>query len=416
MLLKVMFLKNKVSEVVRSELNLLVGEVIRPLLNDIRCRFAEMKIQQEQTALTANDVVRDIVCQMTNLHKENALLTGSVETELLNVHQTQQQQHQALQSVDETMNKNFSVADRIIAEQQARLDPIDTRTIRSRTIRMKVDPTSSDPSSSSSSVPPCDSNPIVRTSVEMPCEANFSQSLPPRLPCEVNQVAHSPSEVPCEVNNLSYSPSRSPNAVPSSSSVLHPPTSQHYAPYPNLSSSHPTPSVHYDSRLPLAADRDHAFGDRIPSSLAYPMIPMKLIPPPEFSSIRYATWKKEVGYWRELYSYVSEGQILCALGLTASSELKRILMHFMKKTRDTPQSRTLKNILIVLDENYAISSREREMVAMEKLSQLMKEPNESYQIFWHRYETVMDSLESSRESLGEEFLFMRCLKALNLLA
>ena len=56
-------------------------------------------------------------------------------------------------------------------------------------------------------------------------------------------------------------------------------------------------------------------------------------------------------------------------------------MHFVKKTRSEPQSRTMENLLIVLDGNYAVSSRGREMAATDKLPQMMKEQNESYQLF-----------------------------------
>ena len=373
------------STVVRSELNLLVGEVIRPLLNDIRSRFEEMKTHQALTAPTANDVVRDIVSKLRTLHGENRFISGSVENEMMHVQRTQQQQ-QSLQSVDEIMSKNPPKADQLFLAQQARIDSIDTRDIRSQNIRMKVDNSVSDPSPSSSAGQPVEQTPLIH--------------LYPKKPCGANTSFHSPSGIPCEVNHLIFAPPGVPREAPPLSTTL-PASSDHR-------------EADYNHRFPSSFGQERRRNESSDSQFGFPMMPAKLIPPPEFSAVRYAAWKKEVGYWRELYSYVPEGQVMCTLGLTATSELKRILMRFVKKTRNEPQSRTLKNLMLVLDENYAVSSRDREMDEMGKLSQLYKEPNEPYQLFWHRYETIMDALESPRGSLGEEFLFTRCLKGLNL--
>ena len=350
-----------VSSAIRKELNQLVGEVIRPLLADIRCRFDELKVQQAQTASKANDVVRDIIQSMQNFHAEHRPITGNVENEMKNVRRTQVQQQQALLSVDEVMQQNFSVADRALSAQQARIDSLGRRNIRSRINRGPLDASASDPSSSSSAMP-CEAPDSYLSSSFAPCEANRSSSSYPSLvPCEVNQPTHrSPvGIVPCEVSRTFISPSGVPCEVNACQSpfLTHP--NQPINNGIDSVSAHPTSFVPPTVQFPSSDRNRFPSDDRNISPPAAPMMPMKLIPPPEFSAARYATWKKEVNYWRELYSYVSEGQIMCTLGLTATSELKRILMHFVKTTRHDPRLRSINNLFAILGENYAVSSREK---------------------------------------------------------
>ena len=51
---------------------------------------------------------------------------------------------------------------------------------------------------------------------------------------------------------------------------------------------------------------------------------------------------------------------------------------------------------------------------MDRLNASQRENSGSIQIFWFKYDLMIEQLETMKYSLGEEFLPMRCLKALNL--
>ena len=140
----------------------------------------------------------------------------------------------------------------------------------------------------------------------------------------------------------------------------------------------------------------------------------ELAPPPEFSPIRFPSWKKEILYYRDLYHYVSDSQIIMTMGPHASPELKRITMSFAKPTRSRPESRTISNLLQLIGDNYASSSRELEMESLDRLLSIRKEARESFQIFWFRFGSLLSSLESHQDNLISEFLFLRPFKALGL--
>ena len=89
------------------------------------------------------------------------------------------------------------------------------------------------------------------------------------------------------------------------------------------------------------------------------VMPMKLAPPPEFTSSPYNTWREDFLFWRELYSFVGDQQVYAVLGLHANAALKRIMINFTKSTRGDLSRRTLKGLLRLLDESFEASSQER---------------------------------------------------------
>ena len=94
----------------------------------------------------------------------------------------------------------------------------------------------------------------------------------------------------------------------------------------------------------------------------------KLNPPPKFDSRHLNAWIRDVRYWRELYSTIDELQILSALGLNASEDLKEILMNYFEDTKDTVRNRSLESFLLCVRKEFgAIQEIER----MGRLNDLM---------------------------------------------
>ena len=133
------------------------------------------------------------------------------------------------------------------------------------------------------------------------------------------------------------------------------------------------------------------------------IIPSKLIAPPEFTPAKYGTWKREISFRMELYAYIPEPAILANMGLTANTTLRRVMMQFM---RETPvESRTLRNLIRILDSQYQQSSREREMEALDRWMDFKKESSDSIQVFWWKFENLLHRMEGTRSSLSDDVIF-----------
>ena len=139
----------------------------------------------------------------------------------------------------------------------------------------------------------------------------------------------------------------------------------------------------------------------------------KVTAPPVFSVEKYSAWRKELVFWRELYFYVPDLHLLSVLGLHADAILKSLLMKFHYNTRDDDQQRNLSNLLRLLDENYLLTSKERELKQMDKLMELRRSAEENVISFWLKFEYILQALDGCSSQLSESFLFIRALKSLN---
>ena len=114
----------------------------------------------------------------------------------------------------------------------------------------------------------------------------------------------------------------------------------------------------------------------------------KLNPPPQFDSNHVNAWVLHVRYWRELYSTIDELQILSAMWLNASDELKDILMDFPDDTKDRMRERTSESFLTCVRREYgAIQELER----MDRLGELMmfkRKQDMSIRSFWRQFKRL----------------------------
>ena len=172
----------------------------------------------------------------------------------------------------------------------------------------------------------------------------------------------------------------------------------------------PTSSEDFDSQQILMLEK-LASDRQVGSTPAYTNF--KVTAPPVFSVEKYSVWRKELVFWRELYFYVPDLHLLSVLGLHADSILKSLLMKFHYSTRDDGHRRTLSNLLRLLDENYLITSKERELKQMDKLMDLRRSADENVISFWMKFESILQALDGCSSQLSESFLFIRALKSLN---
>ena len=82
---------------------------------------------------------------------------------------------------------------------------------------------------------------------------------------------------------------------------------------------------------------------------------MKLVAPPAFNPLRYAAWKRDVSYWRDLYQYVPEDQIISSIGLNANDQLRRVVILVTKATRLQLETRTLRNLFETFSKLFSVN-------------------------------------------------------------
>ena len=86
-------------------------------------------------------------------------------------------------------------------------------------------------------------------------------------------------------------------------------------------------------------------------------------------------------------------------------------MKLFRDTKDAPGERNLQNLAKLLDKSYALSGRGREMAPMERLFEAKREPLETMQSFWLRFDMILSTLERANTVISPELLFMRALKS-----
>ena len=139
----------------------------------------------------------------------------------------------------------------------------------------------------------------------------------------------------------------------------------------------------------------------------------RINPPPMFDQTKFLAWKRDVLFWRDIYWYIEDSQLMSVLSLNASPVLKKFLMTFLRRTREQPDQRTLKNVIDILQKQFAASIKEREMAYLDEMLTLKRESAELIQAFWYRYEELVLHLEGHAIQLPENMLFLRLLRALN---
>ena len=92
---------------------------------------------------------------------------------------------------------------------------------------------------------------------------------------------------------------------------------------------------------------------------------------------------------------------------------KKILAQFLRRSRDDPGSRTIANFLKVLQDQFVANIKERQVVQIDELLSIRREPSELIQTFWFQWEELQHNLEWSDIELPRSLLFPRLLKALN---
>ena len=104
------------------------------------------------------------------------------------------------------------------------------------------------------------------------------------------------------------------------------------------STAPPNPNVMFAQNVPDVHPQRNNF-DHIPIPDPFSVLSQrelrfhKLNPSPWFESRQLNDWVRNLRYWRDLYSAADEQQILSPIGLSATDELRGILMGFPEETK-----------------------------------------------------------------------------------
>ena len=118
----------------------------------------------------------------------------------------------------------------------------------------------------------------------------------------------------------------------------------------------------------------------------------------------------------EIVVFVSRLHLLSILELRSDSALMQLLIKFLHQTRVMVSARALSCFVRMLDEYYLLSSQERELNQLGRLTEWRRLSSGNLVSFWLHYEQILSSLGGSSFRLSPSFLFIRALKSLDLTA
>ena len=142
----------------------------------------------------------------------------------------------------------------------------------------------------------------------------------------------------------------------------------------------------------------------------------KIMAPTVFDGAKYNIWRRDFLFWRDLYWYVSDGQLLSIVGLNASTNLKRYMVRFFRETRTNSADRAIMHLLDTLQSHFSATSKEREAYYLDEILNARRENGESIQSFWFWYEELQHQIEGANIAFPEGMMFLRLLKSINVTA
>ena len=142
----------------------------------------------------------------------------------------------------------------------------------------------------------------------------------------------------------------------------------------------------------------------------------KITAPPVFNSSNFLNWRKDYEFWRDLYWYIEDGQILSVTGIHSSPQLKKFMIRFIRESRANSNLRTVVLFLDTLESYFPANNRERQVTFLDDLMSLRRESGESIQQFWFRHDEVRSDLDGYHIDLPESLMFVRMLKAIGVSA
>ena len=119
-------------------------------------------------------------------------------------------------------------------------------------------------------------------------------------------------------------------------------------------------------------------------------------------------------FWKGSHDWFPGKQIISFVCLNGGTVIRSKVMRLFKDTAEYPEERTFQNLLVLLDRDFALTAREKDMQQMGRLFEYRREEVESIQAFWAKFDLVLSHLEGSSSCLSDERLFMRSLRAMNL--
>ena len=92
-------------------------------------------------------------------------------------------------------------------------------------------------------------------------------------------------------------------------------------------------------------------------------------PIPVFEVSRYTSWGREICFWKEPNDWMPGKQIMSFVGLNGGTLIRSTSMKLFKDNASPPEERAFRNLLGLLDRDFAMTPREKDMQQMGKLSE-----------------------------------------------
>ena len=119
-------------------------------------------------------------------------------------------------------------------------------------------------------------------------------------------------------------------------------------------------------------------------------------------------------FWAEANRHFDNSQLISKIAMAAEGSFKVITTKYLQDTKNTADSRSLKEVISRLDAEFSKPAQEKQIKKINDLVNFTRRSTEDIRSFWIRYEQVKNSLILNKIELPETLLYNRALTALKL--
>ena len=144
------------------------------------------------------------------------------------------------------------------------------------------------------------------------------------------------------------------------------------------------------------------------------VINVAITDPPRFREDKSEMPRKDILWWRDLNIGINDHQLCAALEIKSDGMMKSLMIKFTEGSRVDASRRTVDSPLQFLDDQLAKSPQEITIRKIGLRSSIQKKTEESYRVFWLRWDKLHSALAKSGMCFTEEVDYYRALAALNM--
>ena len=140
----------------------------------------------------------------------------------------------------------------------------------------------------------------------------------------------------------------------------------------------------------------------------------KICDRPKFEGSNLGRWKREMHFWRSMYSMIPDDQFIAASGLQGSPELREIVMDYTEENRASAVESTFASLLLRIDREYGALTEVQRMDRLQSLMNFKRDASWDIRQFWRNFRRLKNHAGESGVIAHEGILFPQLLFSLSL--